>query len=175
MTKLTYKAIDNKIASYDESAKAAESIADPIIAKRTAQKAQHNSKQLTRVASLEGKEARKQALTLLNRAQRALSGNDAMKVASLSNVIQSNDIDKMNSGFYKALLGFDKLVNKHADKTDFSLTAIKQVVELKCNVKTSLTLLAKMTFLEQIKDGRAIVGYRINDREALNGLLNIFK
>jgi len=175
MPKFTFKKVDEKIADYAQAAEAADAIADPTLAKRAKQKAEHRGDAYTRITNLEGKESRAKALVLLNRAERELSGNDAKKVASLSNVIQSGDLDKMNSGFYKALLGLDKLTRKTPDAVEFSMTKLKTAVELKCNVKTSLTLLAKTNFLRQVKDGRAIVGYAIEDREGLNGLLQIFQ
>lgn len=174
MSKITMKVVDETIEGYNATAVAAEAIPDPIIAKRTKQKAEHRAGAYTRITTLEAKDSRNHALKLLNRAVKDLSGNDAKKIASLSAIIASGELDKMNAGFYKALLCFDKLTRKTPDQSEFSLTKIRTAVELKCNVKTSLTLLAKTTFLRQIKDGRAIVGYAIEDRDGLNGLLQIF-
>lgn len=175
MAKITMKAVDEKIANYDEIAEKAAEIPDPILQKRVKMAAEHRSGAYTRIASLEDKTSRAHALSVLSRAERDLSGNDAKKIASLARVVADGDIDKMNAGFYKALIGLDKLVRKSPDKVDFSMTALRTKIELKCNVRTSLTLLAKTTFLTQIKDGREIVGYSIADREGLNGLLSIFK
>lgn len=175
MSKITYKAIDAKIADYNQAAIDASKIADEIIAKRTKQAAEHRSTQYSKVSILDGKDARASALTFLNRAVRDLSGNDVMKVASLSNALQSNTADKLNAGMHGALIGLDKLTRSAPDKIEFSNTAIAQKIEMKDNIKSSIRFLSKIEILKQVKDGKRVVGYAIADRDSLNGLLSLYK
>jgi len=142
-------------------------------AEKAVKKEQHHIRKESKLLNLE-KDAMYHASELTKQFARAQSGNDKEKVATLASALDSNDPEKLNSGIYRALLGLDKLM-RNGMKEAFSVTEFSIHEAHKNNVRTSLTMLAKMQVLEQIKEARSVVGYKVKDADALSGMLALFK
>lgn len=146
-------------------------------AERAAMRHLHHTRKLEGLRKLDSAKSAQRAIALLNSFQERASGNDIEKVRSIADAVAHNDPERMyNSGIKNAFLMLARLTQKHPQQEEFSWTDFATVGSVKDNVKTSLKLLSKLAILEQIKAERGrVIGYRVRNRDALDGLLSIHR